>query len=105
VHKNWLRWGFLVIGAFSYMDPMLQWLRASRDADTIPYGEMEGVGTSDPTRLVDDFGWSEKHLVGRYVTLGTICLIAITAAYVSGLYAEWRRTVSARAEADADAAR
>lgn len=101
VHKHWLRWGFLVIGAFGYMDPMVQWWRASRDADTIPYGEMEGVGTSDPTRLVDDFGWSEKQLVGRYVTLGTICLVVIVAAYGFGLYAEWRRRLTARADAGA----
>jgi hypothetical protein len=101
VHTHWLRWGFLVIGAFGFMDPMLQWWRASRDADTIPYGEMEGVGTSDPTRLIDDFGWSEKQLVGRYLTLGTICLVVLIAAYVYGMYAEWRRVVTARADAGA----
>jgi len=101
VHKHWLRWGFLVIGAFGFVDPMWQWWRASHDADTIPYGEMEGVGTSDPTRLVDDFGWSEKQLVGRYVTLGTICLIVVVAAYIYGIYAEWRRVVRAREDAGA----
>jgi hypothetical protein len=96
VHTHWLRWGFLVIGAFGFMDPMIQWWRARADADTIPYGEMEGVGTSDPTRLIDDFGWSEKQLVGRYVTLGILCLVVILAAYAAGLVAEWRR-VRARA--------
>jgi hypothetical protein len=74
--------------------------RAPPDADTIPYGEMEGVGTSDPTRLIDDFGWTEKQLVGRYVTLGIVCLIVILAAYAVGLVAEWRR-VRARAAAAA----
>jgi hypothetical protein len=101
VHEHWLRWGFLVIGAFGYVDPMVQWWRANHDADTIPYGEMEGVGTSDPTRLIDDYGWSEKQLVGRYVMLGTICLVVIVVAYVYGLFAEWRRTVRARADAAA----
>ena len=89
---------YLLLSVFSphFMDPMIQWWRARADADTIPYGEMEGVGTSDPTRLIDDFDWSEKQLVGRYVTLGILCLVVILAAYAAGLVAEWRR-VRARA--------
>ena len=101
VHRHWLRWGFLVIGAFGFMDPFLQWWRARSDTDSIPYGEMEGVGTSDPTRLTDDFNWTEKQLVSRYVTLGVVCLLVMIAAYAYGLYAARQRALNPRADADA----
>ncbi len=98
LHESWLRWGFLVIGSFGFMDPFRQWWSARKDRDVIPYGEIDGVGTSDPTRLVDDFGWSESAMVSRYVTLGVVCLLVMAVAYVLGLRAA-RRTAAAVAAA------
>ena len=91
LHKSWLRWGFLVIGAFGFMDPFVQWWRARRDPDVIPFGEMEGVGLSDPSKLLDDYGWSEAQIVRRFVTLGALCLLVIVATYVHGIVAARRR--------------
>lgn len=85
LHTTWLRWGFLVIGAFAYMDAFVTWSQAAADPDTIPFGEMEGVGTSDPTRLVDDYGWSIEKMVSRFGMLRWGCLAALAAVYVWGL--------------------
>src|SRR5262249_17637602 len=64
---SWLRWGFLALGAFGFADAFALWWRARKDPGVIPFGEIEGVGHSDPTRLVDAHGWSLSQLVGRYV--------------------------------------
>ena len=79
---SWLRWGFLFLGAFGFADVFSLWWRARRDPTVIPFGEIEGVGHSDPTRLVDDHGWSVSALVSRYVALGVICLVVMALAYV-----------------------
>jgi len=87
LHRTWLRWGFLVLGAFGFMDPFTTWWRARRDVDAIPYGEIDGVGDSDATRLVDVHGWSQGQLVARFVTVGVVCRVAIA---VAGAAAWWR---------------
>jgi len=79
---SWLRWGFIVLGAFGFADIFTVWWRARHDLDVIPFGEIEGVGHSDPTRLVDDHGWSVPALVSRYVTLGVVCIVVMAALYV-----------------------
>jgi hypothetical protein len=81
---SWLRWGFLGLGAFGFADVFALWWRARRDREVIPFGDIEGVGHSDPTRLVDDHGWSIAALVSRYVTLGLVCLVIMAAAYFLG---------------------
>ena len=84
--RNGLRWGFLVIGAAAYVDSFGTWWAARSNPDVIPYGESEGVGPSDPSLLTDAFGWSEGHLIHRYVGLGVACGLALAAAYA---YAVW----------------
>src|SRR5262249_27812793 len=71
-----LRWGFLVIGAAAYIDCFATWV-----AGPIPFGEIEGVGASDPSRLVDDFGWTQSQLVHRYQWVGALCAIALALAW------------------------
>jgi hypothetical protein len=77
-----LRWGLLAIGALAFMHVFLLW---TGPIDGIPFGEIEGVGPSDPTLLTEMYGWSVTQLVDRYVRLGELCLAAFAALYVWGL--------------------
>jgi hypothetical protein len=85
LHKGWLRWGFLVIGAFAFMDIFRDWWHAKHSAEGVPFGEIEGVGDSDPTKLVFEYGWTEAKLVSRYLTLGWLGLLALLALYLVNL--------------------
>jgi hypothetical protein len=85
--RDWLRWGFLAIGAASFADTFEQWWSARRDPDRIPFGMNEGVGLSDPSRLSENFGWSADQLVSRYLALGSLCLLVLACAYFFGLRA------------------
>lgn len=85
LHRGWLRWGFLVIGAFAFMDAFTTWWEAGHSREGVVFGEIEGVGDSDPTVLVYQHGWSEARLVRRYMTTAWLCLIALAARYVVGL--------------------
>jgi len=79
-----LRWGLLVIGAAAYSDATSTWLAARRDPAGIPLGEIEGVGLSDPSRLVETHGWSETALVSRYLWVAGLCFVALAALWVMG---------------------
>jgi len=39
--RAWLRWGFLVIGAFAFSDALATWWAARFDPDAIPFGERD----------------------------------------------------------------
>jgi hypothetical protein len=86
IHRGWLRWGFLVIGALSFIDVFDTWWGARTDVDRIPFGEIEGVGLSDPSVLVENYGWHEGLLISRYLTLAAVCGAAVLVAYVLGLW-------------------
>ena len=96
IRRGWLRWGFLAIGAVSFVDVFAQWWESRHHLDRIPFGRNEGSGLSDPSVLCDLFGWSETTLVRRYVVLGCACLAGLATLYVWGLR-------QARAERDASA--
>lgn len=81
LHEQGLRWGFLGLGALSFMDGFLTWWRARKDFSAIPFGRIEGVGLSDASKLVGPYGWGEHELVRRYVTLGVLCLVFLAALY------------------------
>jgi hypothetical protein len=85
LHRGWLRWGFLVIGAFAFADAFATWWEARHSAEGVVFGQNENVGDSDPTRLVFEFGWSETRLVSRYLSLAWVCLAALGALYLNGL--------------------
>ncbi|ACG74466.1 conserved hypothetical protein [Anaeromyxobacter sp. K] len=76
-----LRWGFLAIGAAALVDALHAWVRAWRDPGELPLGEIEGVGLSDASTLMQVHRWSASALSGRYVTLGLACLAALGAVY------------------------
>jgi hypothetical protein len=82
LHRGWLRWGFLVIGAFAFMDAFTTWWDAGHSAEGVVFGEIEGVGDSDPTKLVHEHGWSEARLVRRYMTTAWVCLVGLAALYL-----------------------
>jgi hypothetical protein len=86
LYKGSLRWGFLVIGAASFVDTFSTWWTAMHDYTDIPVGEIEGVGLSDPARLLETYGWSQAALVHRYVGLGMLCLIALIVVWIWGIY-------------------
>ncbi len=89
--EHGLRWGLLVIGAAAFVDTFATWWSARSDPDVIPFGEIEGVGLSDPSKLSEVYGWSTSQLVHRYVTLGVACLIVL-----AGVYAWQVRSARAR---------
>ncbi|TMA25006.1 MAG: hypothetical protein E6J78_18940 [Deltaproteobacteria bacterium] len=86
LHRNWLRWGFLIIGSAAFVDVFEQWWAARTDVDRIPFGRNEGAGLSDPSMLADHFGWSARTITSRYVVLGCVCLVALAATWLAGLY-------------------
>ena len=86
VRQGALRWGFLAIGAASFVDVFFTWSRARSDPDAMPLGEIEGVGLSDASKLLEVHGWSLHRITGTYVGLGIACLVALVALYVYGLH-------------------
>lgn len=81
LRQGWLHWGYLTIGAAAFMDAFSQWWAARTDFERIPFGDIDGVGLSDPSRLVDVYGWGELELIQRYTWLGLACLAALAVLY------------------------
>ncbi len=84
LYKGSLRWGFVVIGAVAFVDMYATWIAARSDFDAIPFGTMNGNPT-DPSKLVDEFGWKIETMVNRFVTLGVLCLLALSLVYAWGV--------------------
>lgn len=91
LRTNQLRWGFLVIGAAAYVDTFATWWRARTNEDVIPFGEIEGVGLSDPSKLQETFDWTTRQMVDRYVMVGTICGVVLIAVWAHATWRMWQR--------------
>ena len=78
-----LRWGFLAIGAAAYADTFHTWWGSRSDTDMVPYGSIEGVGLSDPAKLVETYGWTVNQVINRYVTLGCVSALVLLAVYLA----------------------
>jgi hypothetical protein len=89
LREHGLRWGLLVIGAAAFVDTFAMWWAARTDEDVIPFGEIEGVGLSDPSKLTEVHGWSTALVVSRYVTLGVVCLAVLAAIYAWQVRRAW----------------
>jgi hypothetical protein len=89
--RGMLRWGLLVIGTATVVDTFATWWSARGDRSAIPYGEIEGVGLSDPSKLEQLHGWSTGDLVGRYVLVGGACVTIIAVVYAWGVYSARRQ--------------
>lgn len=85
LRQGWLHWGYLAIGAAAFMDSFSQWWAARTDFERIPFGEIEGVGLSDASKLVELHHWSERELIQRYTWVGLACLTALAVLYAVGL--------------------
>ena len=92
--RGGVRWGLLVIGAAAFVDTFATWVAATHSTDVIPFGEIEGVGLSDPSKLTEDYGWSTHTLVHRYVLLGTVCIVSFTVIWLAAV---WHARREARA--------
>ncbi|CAM3616646.1 hypothetical protein G4177_23700 [Corallococcus sp. ZKHCc1 1396] len=86
LRRHALRWGFVVIGAAAFMDGFEQWWAALSHVERIPFGAIEGVGMSDPSKLVQTHGWNISHLIRRYVAVGSTCLVALGVLYLGALW-------------------
>jgi hypothetical protein len=95
LHRDWLRWGLLVLGAFSYVDAMGHWWAARHDLEAIGFGEVDGQD-SDGTVLVAA-GWSVDRMIRSYLGLGILSLLALIALQVLHV----RRTRAALDELEA----
>lgn len=82
LRTNQLRWGFLMIGAAALVDTLGTWFAARSDEDAIPFGEIEGVGLSDPSKLDEVYGWTTHQIVHRYLDLGIACFVVLAAAWL-----------------------
>lgn len=91
LYKGSLRWGFLMIGAAAFVDMFATWWAARGDIGAIPYGEIEGVGLSDPAKLVEEHGWTVSVMVRRYVLVGVSCLAGLALVYAWGVRHAWRK--------------
>jgi hypothetical protein len=81
VYENQLRWGFLAIGAAAFIDTFHTWTGSE---DNIPFGVQEGAQT-DPSQLVENYGWTIQAMIQSYVRLGELCLLAIALIYIVGI--------------------
>ncbi|MCY1043745.1 hypothetical protein OV208_20665 [Corallococcus sp. bb12-1] len=86
LRRNALRWGFVAIGAAAFMDGFEQWWAALSHVERIPFGQNEGSGLSDPSKLVRTYGWNISHLIRRYVAVGITCLSALGLLYLGALW-------------------
>ena len=81
IYDNSLRWGFLGIGALAFMDAFYAWTGKEED---IPFGIQEGT-LSDPSTLVQTYGWTIQLMMQRYVRLAAACLVALAVLYIAGI--------------------
>jgi hypothetical protein len=94
-----LRWGFLAIGAATLVDTAATWFHARGDLDAIPFGEIEGVGLSDPSKLDELYGWTARQIADRYARLATICLAVVAVGWA---WSVWRSRASRSASDGGD---
>lgn len=85
LHRDWLRWGFLVIGAAGFADIFHVWWSSRSDYSKIPLGEYSH-GDADPYVLLQG-GWPLSVIVGRYLTSGYLSLAILIGLYVLNLKA------------------
>jgi hypothetical protein len=89
LYRNWgLRWGLLAIGSLTFMHVFRTW---SGPIEELPFGEIEGVNLSDPSLLLERYGWSVPQLIDRYLRMVTVCLVSLLALYLWGLFTTYRQ--------------
>jgi len=77
--ENSLRWGFLGIGAATFVRTYVLW--AGPEAN-IPFGVRGNGVLQDVSALVEKYGWTIQTMIQRYVRLGEGCLTVLAIVYV-----------------------
>jgi hypothetical protein len=77
--ENSLRWGFLGIGASTFVRTWVLW--AGPEAN-IPFGVRGNGVLQDASALVETYGWTIQTMIQRYVRLGAACLMVLAIVYV-----------------------
>jgi hypothetical protein len=98
LHRDWLRWGFLVIGAAGFADVFHVWWAARSDVSKVPLGEYSH-GDADPYKLLMS-GWPLPVIISRYLAVGFLALFALIVCYVLHLRRTQARIVATEAAED-----
>lgn len=91
LREGGVRYGVLGIGAAALVDTLSTWWTARTDRDVIPFGEIEGVGLSDPSKLDENYGWTTAQIINRYVIVGATCCALIVAIWLWSTWRAYRR--------------
>jgi hypothetical protein len=94
LRRGGLRYGFLGIGAAALVDTLSTWWVARSDRDVIPFGEIEGVGLSDPSKLLATYSWTPAQIVDRYVLVGACCFAVLVGVWVWSTWQARRRALA-----------
>ncbi|MGC4081042.1 MAG: hypothetical protein QM736_02760 [Vicinamibacterales bacterium] len=81
VRREHLRWVFVAIGALAFMDAWTTW---TGPIEGVPFGESDH-GLSDPSVLVEEFGWGMLQLTQRYRKVAYACLATLALAMLAGI--------------------
>jgi hypothetical protein len=92
LYKGSLRWGFVAIGAGTFVDINAVWWAARRDSSEIPYTTRENGMESDALKLVNEFGWTESALVNRYIATCLACMALLALVYAWGVRKAWLKS-------------
>ncbi len=84
LYKGWLRWGFVCIGAATFIDIFPSWVQALSDVTHVAMGEQEGTH-SDPYQLRYYHGWKMDDMIGTYVNIGVSLCLVQAGVYAWGL--------------------
>lgn len=82
IYKGALRWGFLGIGAAAFINIFAPWW--NKDITAIGYGLTGGIPT-DSWKMINIHLWQWDALFNVHITLGLVCLTALTISYLLGL--------------------
>lgn len=84
IRRDHLRWGLLAIGALAFMDVYAVW---SGPINRLPFGQNEN-GLSDPSVLIEMYGWSLISLVNRYRALAQACFALLVVVYLAAIFSQ-----------------
>ena len=109
LHRDWLRWGFLVLGAAAFADTFVQWWQARTDFEAAGLGQFESGELTDPSKLLG-LGWTLPGLTRQYLAIGVASLLAVgvtqffhvrrTRAELERLERDWQRELRQGARPD-----
>ena len=91
---DFFRFPFLFAGTYNLLSSHAFWRRIQRGQESMPLGSMmEGPddANGDLDRLLFEFDWGPKQIIGTCVKLGTLCLVVAAVHYAfSALRARYR---------------